>query len=212
MTNNLTELVYILDRSGSMAGLEGDTIGGFNALLTKQQGLPGDARVTTVLFDDRYELLHDRLDVKAVKHITQEEYYVRGCTALLDAMGRTIKKVDGVMAGTAPEHRPDRVLFVIITDGMENASRNFTAAQVQTLVSARREMGWEFMFLGANMDAIAAAKEMGINPDLAQNYTNDPQGVAMNYQAIDYATTQFRGVGQVPRDWSQTIKERETRK
>ena len=212
MATNLTELVYILDRSGSMSGLEGDTIGGFNSLLNKQQALPGEARVTTVLFDDKYELLHDRLDVKAVNTITHQDYFVRGSTALLDAIGRSIQKVDGVMAGTAPAHRPDKVLVVIITDGMENASRRFTARQVQALVSARREMGWEFMFLGANMDAIAAAQEVGIDPNLAQTYTNDALGVQMNYAALDYATTHFRGAGQVPQDWRDAIQERESRK
>lgn len=165
-----------------------------------------------MLFDDKYELLHDRLDVKAVNTITHQDYFVRGSTALLDAIGRTIQKVDGVMAGTAPAHRPDKVLVVIITDGMENASRRFTARQMQALVSARREMGWEFMFLGANMDAIAAAQEVGIDPNLAQTYTNDALGVQMNYAALDYATTHFRGAGQVPQDWRDAIQERESRK
>lgn len=209
MNTNLTELVFILDRSGSMAGLEQDTIGGFNAMLKKQKEEPGAARVTTVLFDNMYEVLHDRLDLEAVYPISDRDYFVRGSTALLDAIGHSIYKVDKVLKGTRAEHRADRVLFVVITDGMENASREFSREKVSSLVSARREMGWEFIFLGANMDAIQVAGSYGFSPKMAQTYMNDKMGVNMNFQAISDATMQYRRNRMVPPDWSREIKERE---
>lgn len=209
MTTNITELVFILDRSGSMGGLEKDTIGGFNAMLDKQKQEKGQARVTTALFDNSYELLHDRLDLQAVNPISDQDYFVRGSTALLDAIARSVLKVDSVMKATAEPYRPDKVLFVIITDGMENASHRFTAQQVQALVNARREMGWEFIFLGANMDAIAVAQDYGINPNMAQTYRNDAKGVNMNFQAVHEAARSFRKSGKVNKDWSESIRKRE---
>lgn len=209
MTTNITELVFILDRSGSMGGLEKDTIGGFNAMLDKQKQEKGQARVTTALFDNSYELLHDRLDLQAVNPISDQDYFVRGSTALLDAIARSVMKVDSVMKATTEQFRPDKVLFVIITDGMENASHRFTAQQVQALVNARREMGWEFIFLGANMDAIAVAQDYGINPNMAQTYRNDAKGVNMNFQAVHEATRSFRKSGKVNKDWSESIRKRE---
>ena len=209
MNTNLTELVFILDRSGSMGGLEQDTIGGFNAMLKKQKDEPGSARVTTVLFDNAYEVLHDRLDLEAMKPITDEDYFVRGSTALLDAIGYSIIKVDKVLKGTVAEHRADKVLFVVITDGMENASRAFTREKLFSLVSARREMGWEFLFLGANMDAIQVAGSYGFSPQMAQTYMNDGEGVEMNYRAVSDAVRQYRCSRKVSQDWSREIKERE---
>ena len=208
MKTTLTELVFILDRSGSMAGLEGDTIGGFNGMLAKQQAQPGQARVTTLLFDHEHQFIHDRLDLAAVSPLTPESYFVRGNTALLDAMGKAVQKVDRVMAATEPSHRPDQVLFVIITDGMENASRRFTRQQIASLVAARREMGWEFVFLGANMDAIAVAESYGFAPDRAQTFQNDPEGVELNFDAVSHLATEMRASRPIPQDWSQRIRER----
>lgn len=212
MTTKTTELVFILDRSGSMSGLEADTIGGFNSMLTKQQGEPGAARLTTVLFDNNYEIIHDRLDLMAVSPITTKEYFVRGSTALLDAIYRSIRKVDGVMENSLPEHRPDRVLFVIITDGMENASHLITGEQLAALVTARRAMGWEFLFLGANMDAIAVAGSYGIAQDRASTFVNDEEGVAINFDVVSDATANFRRYEAVPTGWDERIRKRDSKK
>ena len=208
MNSHLTELVFILDRSGSMAGLEGDTIGGFNAMLQKQKEQEGEARVTTALFDNEYELLHDRLDLPAVSPITEKDYFVRGSTALLDAIGRTIQKVDGVMEQSAAEYRAGKVLFVIITDGMENASHRFSRDRIALMVSQRREQGWEFVFLGANMDAIQVAQGFGIAPDRAATYMADPEGTQLNYEAVSELSRAFRGNGAIPADWDRRIRDR----
>jgi len=208
MNKKLTELVFILDKSGSMAGLEEDTIGGFNAMLRKQQEEEGQARVTTVLFDNRYELLHDRLDLPSVAPITGKDYLVGGSTALLDAIGRTVSKVDAVLAKSKGEFRADRVLFVIITDGMENASRHFSRETVANLVTARREMGWEFLFLGANMDAIAVAQSYGIAQDRAQTFLPDTLGMELNFLAMNSAAREFRQKGRISPDWDEQIRKR----
>ncbi|WP_350455035.1 vWA domain-containing protein [Slackia heliotrinireducens] len=202
MKKDLTELVFILDRSGSMSGLETDTIGGYNGLLARQRALPGDVTVTTVLFDDKYELLHDRIDIKGVAPITDKDYYVRGCTALLDAVGRTILKVDNALRHTAEEMRPEHVMFVITTDGYENASREFGLAKVKSLVEARQKAGWEFLFLGANIDAIETAASFGISGDRATNYCPDSQGTAKAYGAIDAAVCAMRMPSAAPRSRS----------
>ena len=163
MKTNLTELVFILDRSGSMSGLESDTIGGFNSMLAKQQAEPGECRITTVLFDHEYEVLHDRIDIKAVSQITNSEYYVRGNTALLDAIGRTINKIGSVQKNTADDYRAEKVLFVITTDGMENASREFDYGKIKSMVEHQKtKYGWEFIFLGANTASIEVADRFGI--------------------------------------------------
>ena len=159
MDKNLTELVFILDRSGSMGGLESDTIGGFNSLLEKQKKVEGKCSLTTVLFDHDYELLHDRINIQAVSPLTEKDYYVRGSTALLDAVGRTISKIEHVQETTAEEYRAGKVMFVIITDGMENASREYTTKKVKSMIEAEKEKGWEFVFLGANMDAVETAAQ-----------------------------------------------------
>src|SRR5690554_6459471 len=159
MKKDLTELVFILDRSGSMNGLEMDTIGGFNSLLEKQKDERGEALVTTVLFDDDYELLHDRINIKGIKPITEKEYFVRGTTALLDAVGRTIQKFGNAQKHTAEEERAEHVMLVITTDGMENASREYTYGRVRQMVEHQKsKYGWEFIFLGANIDAIDVAQ------------------------------------------------------
>lgn len=202
-----TELVFILDRSGSMSGLESDTIGGFNSLLQKQKQEPGEALVTTVLFDDQYELLHNRIDIQSIRPITEGDYCVRGCTALLDAIGRTIQMIANVQKHTAPEQRADKVLFVITTDGRENASREYTAAQVKAMVELEQERyGWEFLFLGANIDAIATARRFGIGADRAVNYHPDGAGTRLNYETVSAAASCVRSARPLSPDWKAGIE------
>jgi len=190
---NLTELVFILDRSGSMGGLESDTIGGFNSMLKKQQSQDGECRITTVLFDGEYEILHDRLDIKAVSPITDKEYYVRGNTALLDAIGRTINKIGNTQKQSKPEYQADKVLFVITTDGMENASREFDYSKIKSMIEHQKEKyNWEFIFLGANIDAVDVANRFGIAKNRATNFHNDRQGIALNYESISDAVSEMR--------------------
>jgi len=193
MNVNLTELVFILDRSGSMDSLESDTIGGFNSMLAKQQAEPGDCRITTVLFDHEYEVLHDRIDIRAVSPISDREYFVRGTTALLDAIGKTIHKIDNVQKSTAEACRAQKVLFVITTDGMENASREFNYHKIKSMIKRQKtNHGWEFIFLGANIDAAEVASRFGINRNRAQNFHNDSEGIALNYSVISEAVASFR--------------------
>ena len=188
MKKGLTELVFVLDRSGSMSGLEKDTIGGYNALLKKQQSAEGEAVVTTVLFDNHIELLHDRIDIRGVSPVTERDYYVRGSTALLDAMGMAIEKTINARRKTAEAMQPENTLIAIITDGLENASRRFTYEQVHALVTQQRERWkWEFLFIGANMDAIAQAQRFGIAADRAVTRHNDTQGTQIQYEALEKA-------------------------
>lgn len=189
---NLTELVFLLDRSGSMHGLEQDTIGGFNGMLEQQKREPGEAVVTTVLFDDQYQLLHDRIPLQAVQPMDGKTYYVRGCTALLDAMGKAITKIRQAHEGMHPDCRPNRVLFVITTDGLENASRSYSWAQIRELVEGQKAQGWEFLFLGANLDAVATAARWGIHRDRAVQFHSDHKGTQLNYQTVSQAVSDFR--------------------
>ena len=206
MNANQTELVFILDRSGSMAGLEADTIGGYNAMLARQQAEPGDATVTTVLFDDKYELLHDRIALKGIRPITDKEYYVGGSTALLDAVGRTIQKIASVQKHTAEEQRAGKVLFVITTDGMENASREYSYERIKQMIELEQEKyGWEFLFLGANIDAIATAARFGIHADRAANYNADGEGTRLNYQAVSAAVSSLRASMPLNEEWKADI-------
>jgi len=208
MKTDLTELVFILDRSGSMSGLESDTIGGYNAMLKKQQQEPGEAIVTTVLFDDEYLLLHDRINIKGVRPITENEYFVRGTTALLDAIGRTIHKISNAQQHTSPEHRAGKVLFVITTDGMENASREYSFAKIKQMIELHQEKyGWEFIFLGANIDAIATAEGLGISADRAANYHADSQGTQLSYLAVSEAVSELRANRKIKKDWKASIDE-----
>ena len=193
-----TELVFIMDKSGSMAGLESDTIGGFNAMLQKQKALPGACRITTVLFDNRYELLHDRIDIRAVSPMTEREYQVGGSTALLDAIGGTIRKLADVQRSTAEEYRAENVMFVIITDGEENASREYTADRVRAMIEEEKKYGWEFVFLGANIDAVETAGRFGIAPDRAVDYIPDGAGTELNFQMMSEAVTAFRATRAMP--------------
>lgn len=193
MKKGLTELVFILDKSGSMSGLEKDTIGGFNSMLQKQQKIDGECRITTVLFDNRYELLHDRIDIRAVAPMTEKEYCVGGCTALIDAVGRTIHKLVSVQKNTAEEYRAEKVMFVIITDGEENASREYSLGQVKKMIEHEKEAyGWEFVFLGANIDAVQTAGQFGINEDRAVDYLPDATGTALNFAVMEQAVAQYR--------------------
>ena len=208
MKTNRTELAFILDRSGSMCGLEADTIGGYNAMLEKQKKEAGEAIVTTVLFDDQYELLHDRIDLRGIAPITDREYYVRGSTALLDAIGKTIQKIANVQKRTAPELRADRVLFVITTDGQENASREYSYSKVKALVERqKKQYGWEFLFLGANIDAIATAQRFGIEADRAVDYHADGEGTQLNYQVLSETVSCVRAGAPIKENWKQRIEE-----
>ena len=194
-----TELVFILDKSGSMAGLESDTIGGFNSMLQKQKALSGVCRITTVLFDNRYELLHDRIDIRVVSPMTEKEYQVGGSTALLDAIGRTIQKLVSVQRNTAEEYRAENVMFVIITDGAENASREYSSQKVKAMIEHEKEKyGWEFVFLGANIDAVETAGRFGIAPDRAVDYVPDGAGTELNFQMMSEAVATFRKTRVMP--------------
>lgn len=193
MKKNLTELVFILDRSGSMSGLEKDTIGGFNSMLQKQKALDGECRMTTVLFNHQCTLLHDRIDIQAISPMTDKDYFVGGTTALLDAIGSTIHKIIQVQRSTAEDYRADKVMFVIITDGAENSSREYSVGQVKAMIEHEKEKyGWEFIFLGANIDAVSTAKHFGINADRAADYVPDAAGTELNFAMMSNAAAQFR--------------------
>lgn len=193
MKNNRSELVFILDRSGSMAGLESDTIGGFNSMLDKQKKQEGEARITTVLFDDRYEKIHDRFHLEYIKHMTEKEYYVRGSTALFDAIGRSIRSMENLQKHMSKQERAKKVIFTIITDGLENSSREYTRESVGRMIRhAQEEYGWEFLFLGANMDAVKEAGSFGIAEDRAVSFINDRRGVQKNYAAVNEAVCRMR--------------------
>lgn len=204
---NLTELVFILDRSGSMQGLEADTIGGFNSMLSKQQKEAGEAYLSTVLFDDKVEVLHDRVRVDSVRPITQKEYYVRGCTALLDALGGAIRHIGNIHKYARPEDVPEHTLFVITTDGMENASRHYTAPQIKAMIQRQKEKyGWEFLFLGANIDAVETAGRLGIGSDRAVNYHNDSVGTRLNYATVSAAVSAVRCSKPLSPHWKDAIE------
>jgi uncharacterized protein YegL len=193
MKKGLTEIVFILDRSGSMSGLESDTIGGFNSMIAKQQKEEGEAIVSTVLFDDETDVIHDRVAIGEVKKLTEEDYYVRGCTALLDAVGGAIHHIGNVHKYAREEDRPAKTLFVITTDGLENASRHYSFKDVKRQIKRQQEKyNWEFIFLGANIDAIEVADNMGISRDRAANYNCDELGTALNYQVLEAAVTRVR--------------------
>jgi uncharacterized protein YegL len=208
MKKGLTELVFILDRSGSMSGLESDTIGGFNGMLKKQKETPDDAIITTVLFDDKYELLHDRIDIKGVAPLTEKQYYVRGCTALLDAVGKTIHKIDLVQNNTIKELQAEKVIFVITTDGLENASNEFSYKKLKQIIDKQKRKGWEFIFMGANMDAVLEAERLGINQDRAVTFQNDSEGVMLNYEVLSEAISNIRCKEEtLGADWKKRIEE-----
>ncbi|MBQ6294424.1 MAG: VWA domain-containing protein [Firmicutes bacterium] len=205
--NDLTELVFILDRSGSMAGLESDTIGGFNGLIDKQKKVDGKAFVTTVLFDNQQKTVHDRVDLAEVAPMTEKEYYVGGSTALLDAVGDTVTHIEKIHKYVRPEDVPAHTMVVITTDGMENSSHRWRAADVKKLVEKKKEEGWEFLFLGANIDAVSEAARFGIDADRAVRYCNDSVGVRKNFSAVGKAMASLRRDACMPASWKEEIEE-----
>ena len=206
MKKNLTELVFILDRSGSMAGLEKDTIGGFNSMITKQRREPGEAYVSTVLFDNHREVIHDRVDIQKVEPMTQEQYYVRGSTALLDAVGNSIRHIANVHKYAREEDRPEKTLFIITTDGMENASREYDYEKVRRMIEHEKEKyGWEFIFLGANIDAAKEAARFGIDESRAANYHADSKGTAVIYEAMSEVVGNVRACRPMNTDWKKNV-------
>ena len=209
MKKNLTEIVFILDRSGSMAGLEDDTIGGFNAMIEKQKSEPGEALISTVLFDNVSQVIHDRVDLQAVAPMTRKEYYVRGCTALLDAVGGAIHHIGNVHKYAREEDRPEKTLFVITTDGMENASRKYSYDRVKMMIQRQKEKyGWEFIFLGANIDAVKEAARFGIGADRAANYHADHKGTGVIYETVGDAICHVRQcAAPLAAGWKQKVDE-----
>jgi len=207
MRKGLTELVFIIDRSGSMYGLEADTIGGFNSMLEKQKSVKGHAYVSTVLFNNASEVIHDRRSINKVEPMTQQQYQVGGCTALLDAVGGAIHHIGNVHKYARKSDVPEKTLFVIITDGMENASHRYSAGRVKEMIKRQQEKyGWEFMFLGANIDAVSAAGDIGINEDRAVTFCCDEPGTALNYETIGRAVESLRESGTIAPSWKADIE------
>lgn len=208
MKKNLTEIVFILDRSGSMSGLEADTIGGFNSMIAKQKKAEGDALISTVLFDSTSEVLHDRVDVQRVRQMTNRDYEVGGCTALLDAIGGAIRHIGNIHKYARPEDVPEHTMFIITTDGMENASRFYSVDRVRHMIERQTEKyGWEFLFLGANIDAIETARSFGIGADRAVNYHSDSEGTQLNYEVLSDAISAVRSSQPIPEGWKERIDE-----
>jgi uncharacterized protein YegL len=208
MKKNLTEMVFILDRSGSMAGLEADTIGGFNGMIEKQKKEQGEALVSAVLFSDESRVIYDRVDLQKIEPMTDKQYYVGGCTALIDAIGGAIHHIGNVHKYAREEDRPEHTVFVITTDGMENASRRYTSDQVKAMVQRQKDRyGWEFLFLGANIDAVETAAHFGIREDRAVTFRNDRAGQALNYEVMTEAVRTVRSSGRLTRDWKRRIEE-----
>ena len=208
MKKNLTEIIFILDRSGSMSGLEADTIGGFNSMIEKQKKADGEAMISTVLFDNVSEVIHDRVSVLDIQPMTDKDYTVRGCTALLDAIGGAIHHIGNIHKYARAEDVPEHTLFVITTDGMENASRHYSAERVKQMIERQKaRYGWEFLFLGANIDAVETARHFGIGADRAVNYHSDSAGTQLNYEVLSEAICAVRGSVQLGADWKKRIDE-----
>ena len=206
MKKNLTELVFILDRSGSMQGLEKDTIGGFNSLIEKQKKVEGDALISTVLFANESKVIHDRVDVKDINLMTENDYVTGGCTALLDAIGNAIHHISNIHKYARKKDVPEHTLFVITTDGMENASRTYTYPKVKKLIENQKEKyGWEFMFLAANIDAVNVASHMGIDESRAVNFNCDSEGTELNYEVLNETIGVLRKCSYVSADWKKRI-------
>lgn len=206
--NNITELVFILDRSGSMAGLESDTIGGFNAMIEKQKKQDGECYVSTILFDNVSEVLHDRIKLSEINKMTDKDYTVRGCTALIDAIGGAIHHIGNIHKYARLEDVPEHTLFVITTDGMENASYRYDSATVKKMIERQKEnYGWEFLFIGANIDAVETAARFGINKDRAVNYNADSEGTKILYNAVSKAVGKVRASASLSSEWRSEIDE-----
>ena len=207
MHKGLTEVVFILDRSGSMSGLEADTIGGFNSMIEKQRKEEGEALISTVLFDDQMEVIYDRVSAEKIQPMTDKQYYVGGCTALIDAIGGAIHHIGNVHKYARKEDVPEHTIFVITTDGMENASHRYTSDQVKKMVTRQKEKyGWEFLFLGANIDAVETAARYGIMEDRAVTFRNDAEGQALNYASMDEAICTVRSHRTLERSWKARIE------
>ena len=208
MRKDLTELVMILDRSGSMCGLEADTIGGFNSMIERQKRAEGEALVSTVLFSNESTVIHDRVDVQKIKPLTEQEYSAYGCTALIDAIGQAIHHIGNVHKYARKEDVPEHTIFVIKTDGMENASHRYTSDEVKKMVEKKKEKyGWEFLFLGANIDAVETAKHFGIARDRSVNFHNDSVGVRLNFEEVGGAVKRMRASMPLSADWKDRIEE-----
>ena len=208
MKKNLTESVFILDRSGSMHGLEADTIGGFNSMIEKQKKETGEALVSTILFDNAAEVIHDRVSLKDILELTSRDYCVKGCTALLDAVGGAIHHIGNIHKYARPEDVPEHTLFIITTDGMENASRRYSSMEVKKMITRQKEKyGWEFLFLGANIDAVETAAGFGIGADRAVNYRADSQGTQLNYEVLGDAVSAVRQSAPLTAGWKKRIDE-----
>lgn len=214
MKNNITELVFIIDRSGSMSGLESDTIGGFNSMIEKQKKQEGKAYVSTILFDNVSEVIHDRVSLEEIKPMTEKDYYVRGCTALLDAIGGAIHHIGNVHKYARKEDVPEHTLFVITTDGMENASRKYDLEKVRKMIEHEQEKyGWEFLFIGANIDAVQTAGTFGIPKNRAVNYNHDSEGTRVVYDSVSSAVSQCRACTPISDEWKDEIdRDYKTRK
>lgn len=205
MKKDLTEIVFILDRSGSMGGLEADTIGGFNSMLLRQKKERGEAYVSTVLFDNNCDVLHDRLPIEKVEPITEKDYYVRGCTALIDAIGGAVEHIRNIHKYARKEDVPEHTIFIITTDGMENASRHYTSDKVKRMIEEQKQKGWEFIFLGANIDAVETARQIGISSERAVNYRASRKGTAINFEAMSCAISDLRCNDQLGDEWRAQI-------
>lgn len=207
MKKNLTEMVFILDKSGSMQGLESDTIGGFNSMIERQKQQDGEALVSTVLFSNDSKVIHDRVDIREIEPLTDQQYYVEGCTALIDAIGEAIHHIGNVHKYARAEDVPEHTIFVITTDGMENASHKYSSEQVKTMVKRQKEKyGWEFLFLGANIDAVETAAHFGIMEDRAVTFHNDAKGQLLNYEVVSKTMSAFRACAPVGREWKDEIE------
>lgn len=207
MKNNLTELVFILDRSGSMSGLESDTIGGFNSMIERQKKIDGQCYVTTVLFDTRIDRIHDRENLKDIPPMTEKDYVPGGCTALLDAIGNTIDHIVHIHKYARPDDVPEHTTFVIMTDGMENASHYYSSNEVKKKVEHEKEKyGWEFLFLAANIDALEAADRIGIRPDRAADYLADSKGTELAFHSLSEAVSEQRMGFPIGANWSRKIE------
>ena len=207
MKNNITELVFILDKSGSMAGFETDTIGGFNAMIEKQKKLDGKMYVSTVLFSNQSEVLHDRHDITEIRPMTEDDYQVGGGTALLDAIGGAIHHIGNIHKYARPEDVPEHTMFVITTDGMENASHQYSSRKVKEMIRRQEEKyGWEFLFVAANIDAVETAEHIGIRRERAANYKQSPMGTAVMFEAVEHAVASMRCCSAVDENWSEKLK------